>query len=269
MGTGADGHSHRFFEDMAVTHVLGGLDESDGRVFRSHLLECADCRARVGELRAIAHELADVERDERRLRAAKAIETKRRESDDDDPEDAEPGRSQRTSRIIAIVGFALVVLLAAWNFTLRGTVARQEGAIADLQLASEVLQLGEEATVRTTMEGVDAEVRTRDGHLVLLIDGLDQDRLYGVYGVREDETPETPETPETTDTADANETAEAAEDDEDVTFSRGWPPTDEKLHVLIRNPGDAERVIVTEYSGQLPTEPSGKRVLTASLPTSG
>lgn len=239
MGTGAGDHSHRFFEDMAVTHVLGGLDESDGRVFRSHLLECADCRARVGELRAIAHELADVERDERRTRAAKAIETKRRETAEDDDDPGDGARGQRTTRILAVVGFALVVLLAAWNFTLRGTVARQESAIADLQQASEVLQLGEAATVRTLVDGVEAEVKVRDGHLVLLADGLDDDELYGVYGL----------------TADG-----------DVTFSRGWSATDEKLHVLIRNPGDADQLIVTEYSDQMSPQPDGRRVLTARLP---
>jgi len=223
----------------ALGAVLGGLDESDGRVFRSHLLECADCRARVGELRAIAHELADVERDERRQRAAKAIETKRRETAEDDDEPGDAGRGQRAARILAVVGFALVVVLAAWNFTLRGTVARQEMAIADLQQASEILQLGEAAIVRTLVDGVEAQVKVRDGNLVLLADGLDDDELYGVYGL----------------TADG-----------DVTFSRGWQPTDQKLHVLIRNPGDADQLIVTEYTGQMPPQPDGRRVLTARLP---
>src|SRR5688572_33317351 len=80
----ADGH--RYFEGLAVAHVLGGLDDSEGRVFRSHLLECGTCRARVGELRAISHDHADVERVELPRRPALAIATKRRavqhESDD-------------------------------------------------------------------------------------------------------------------------------------------------------------------------------------------
>ena len=67
---GEPGSEHRRYEEMAVAHVLGGLTPAQGRTFRSHLLECADCRARVGELRAIAHELAGVERDEERERAA-------------------------------------------------------------------------------------------------------------------------------------------------------------------------------------------------------
>src|SRR5687767_13346777 len=114
----ADGH--RYYEGLAVAHVLGGLDDTEGQVFRSHLLECVDCRARVGELRAIAHDLADVERDERRMRAAQAIDTKRREGDDGGEESDETPDVTRASRITVIVGMVLVIGLSLWNFTLRG-----------------------------------------------------------------------------------------------------------------------------------------------------
>ena len=97
MDSASDADRHRHYEELAVTHVLGGLSESDGRVFRSHLLDCPQCRARVGELRRIANDLADAERDERRMRAAKAVETKRRDDDDEEVEPEEP-RSPRAHR---------------------------------------------------------------------------------------------------------------------------------------------------------------------------
>ena len=60
---------HDRYERMAVGHVLGGLDEVDAAAFRAHLLECADCRKRVNELRGIASDLARTEREERRAAA--------------------------------------------------------------------------------------------------------------------------------------------------------------------------------------------------------
>ncbi|HWB70969.1 MAG TPA: hypothetical protein VG452_02030, partial [Egibacteraceae bacterium] len=135
---GAEGH--RYFEGLAVSHVLGGLDDSEGRVFRSHLLECGVCRARVGELRAIAHELADVERDERRVKAARAIETKRREVEEEPPEPS--ASSPRSVQVAALLGLVVIMGLAAWAFTLRGTVTNLQLAVDQLLKASTVRELG-------------------------------------------------------------------------------------------------------------------------------
>lgn len=182
----AGSEGHRYFEGMAVSHVLGGLDESEGRVFRSHLLECGDCRARVGELRALASDLADVERDERRQRAAKAVETKRRESDDDDLDGNELPANTRTARVVVLVGLVLLIVLAAWNFTLRNTIAQvQTNAAADEE-ATATLLTGVPWSV--TDEGVDATVRAdADGQtLALMIDGMPSnnataDDVVGIY----------------------------------------------------------------------------------------
>jgi hypothetical protein len=171
---------HREFEDMAVAHVVGGLSLDEGRLFRSHLLECTACRARVGELRAIAHDLADVERDERRERAARRTETKARE--DEEPELPDPPvrrLSGRTTLLIA-VGLVLLMGLASWNFLLRGRVEDTERRMAQLRESVTVLTEGEEWQRTDTSAGVDGQVRTFEGAVVVMADGL-ASGTYGLY----------------------------------------------------------------------------------------
>jgi anti-sigma factor RsiW len=178
-----DGEGHRYFEDLAVTHVLGGLEEPESHILRAHLLECADCRARVGELRSIAHELADAEREERRLRSAKAVDTKRR-SDDDDAGGDPPAGSGRASRIALVVGLAVLVTLAGWNYTLRGTIGRLEQAVDHHERAASVLELGDPIDVVRRGPGVEGTGKRRGPDLALIIEGLAHDRLYGLYLLR-------------------------------------------------------------------------------------
>ena len=175
----ADGH--RYFEGLAVAHVLGGLDDSEGRVFRSHLLECGNCRARVGELRAIAHDLADVERDERRVRAAQAIDTKRRESEDEAEEPDEPPPSPRSSRITVIVGLVLIIGLSLWNFTLRGALTVQESHNRSLIEMGVLAETGETWDVVRVAPGVQGTVKHEERTFLLAVDGLDAQQIYGLY----------------------------------------------------------------------------------------
>ncbi|MGH3665375.1 MAG: zf-HC2 domain-containing protein [Egibacteraceae bacterium] len=172
---------HRYFEELAVAHVLGGLPEPESRVFRSHLLECADCRARVGELRALAHDLADVERDERRVRAAQVIETKRREDEDPDEELEEIPEASRASRVTVIIGLLLVIGLSLWNFTLRQGLGRVEQINRELVAANGVLDSGEKWRTIRREESVEGSVTSRDAQFVLILDGLDDETLYGLY----------------------------------------------------------------------------------------
>ena len=181
-----DAGGHRYFEGLAVAHVLGGLDDSEGRVFRAHLLDCGSCRARVGELRAIAHDLADVERDERRVRAAQAIDTKRRESDEETDEAADPMPSQRSSRATVIVGLVLIIGLSLWNFTLRSGMIVAEGVNANLVESAVIRDSGEPWTEVFQAEGVDGSVLSKDGKFVVILDGLATDRWYGVYAQKSD-----------------------------------------------------------------------------------
>lgn len=241
MTLGSDGH--RYFEELAVNHVVGGLDESEGRIFRAHLLECGECRAQVGELRAIAHDLADVERDERRVRAAKAIETKRRETDEEDPDDDEIPGSSRASRIAVVAGLVIVILLSAWNFTLRGRIAELVDTKDRAVAASGVLGLGEKWDVVTQDGGLRGTVNQLGDGLVLLIVDAQTDRTYGVYI--------------------QTNTGETA-------WRRGVkpPPDGRFLVVPDGSPNDAVRVLVTDPGPDgVPGEaPSGRVVFEAKVP---
>lgn len=180
-GSGAD--RHRYYEELAVSHVLGGLSESDGRVFRSHLLDCPHCRARVGELRRIANDLADVERDERRVRAAKAIETKRRE-DDEEVDADEPVTSTRGSRVAAFFGLLLLVGLASWNFLLRDTINEQYHRLEEARITTDLLVDNREALHTSATGQFSAQpnkVVYNDDWAVIVMDGVEKGRVYAVY----------------------------------------------------------------------------------------
>lgn len=182
----ADGH--RYFEGLAVAHVLGGLDDSEGRVFRAHLLECGSCRARVGELRAIAHDLADVERDERRVRAAQAIDTKRRESDDEVDVTVEAMPSPRSSRITVIVGLVLIIGLSLWNFTLRSAMTVQDAENASIEQMVTIAEIGRPWEVDVAADAVTASVRFEGSRFAVVADGLDPKQVYGLYAAEADGT---------------------------------------------------------------------------------
>lgn len=173
--------SHRYFEEMAVTHVLGGLDQSEGKVFRSHLLDCADCRARVGELRALASELADVEREERRERAARAVGTKRRESDDDELIEDDFVPASRGSRIALVGGLILVMLLAAWNFTLRSRIELAQTFVTSTVTSTALLLEGEQWTVDSRVDQLSAVVAMQGGQFAIMVSGLQPGEDYGVF----------------------------------------------------------------------------------------
>ncbi len=220
--------------------MLGGLDDSEGRVFRAHLLECGSCRARVGELRAIAHDLADVERDERRVRAAQAIETKRRESDDEADEPLDPPPSPRVSRMTVIVGLVLIIGLSLWNFTLRGNNAELSERLSDEQLASQVVNFGTPWTSRVFEDGVEGVVREGHGRLAVFLQGVEDDDEYAIYLL-----------------------ATAGR-------IRGFevePAVDGMVRVLVERPEEVIEVQVTRPSGR-PSNTSvcGTRVLSASGP---
>lgn len=171
---------HQRYEEMAVAHVLGGLDESEGRLFRNHLVGCSDCRARVGELRALAHDLADVERDERRVRAARALETKRRDVAEEET-DRDLAQRPFRPRVMTVLGVSAILALSAWNFTLRGTVERFGRDIDRSVEAAAVLEFGTSAEVLHQADGVRGVTKVDRGALVLLIDGLEDGKVYGLY----------------------------------------------------------------------------------------
>lgn len=246
MGTERD--AHRYYEGMAVAHVVGGLGEADGRVFRSHLLECSDCRARVGELRALAHDLADVERDERRVRSPAAVETKSHEPVEAGEEDrgkteaprrSPPGLPGWMPRILAVLGLITLVGLAGWTFVLRATVANLESAVDDLTAASVLLQFGEKADVTTRHEDLEATVSTDGERLALLVDGLTTGERYQVFLT--------------------DEGGDVVDSDTPVEARNG------RLFVLVPMIGDARQAVVSPAPGRAMPEPD-EHLVTAQLP---
>jgi hypothetical protein len=164
---------------MAVAHVVGGLTLDEGRLFRSHLLECTACRARVGELRAIAHDLADVERDERRERAAKRTETKERHDDDGEAIPASTGRLRGRTTLFVGVGLVLLMALSSWNFVLRSRLEQAQDVLALQRRAVTVLQDG--TPWRTlTASGAKGQVTTLDRDMVVMVHEL-SGSTYGIY----------------------------------------------------------------------------------------
>jgi hypothetical protein len=235
----ADRSSHRTFEEMAVAHVLGGLDASQGRLFRSHLLECADCRARVGELRAIAHDLAGVERDERRDRETKAVETKRREATEAEvtPRSADPGRASRWL-ILALV--VVVVGLSAYTFLLQGNLNRAEQALAQRTTASAALEHGEPLAVGYRAPTVTATAKLNGEQIVVLLEGVPAGRAYGLYLV------------------------EGSGAGARTVFRQAVEVEQGRVFVLLERRPGAERLIVAEADGGF--VPDGDRLLEVAVP---
>lgn len=115
---------HDRFDELAVGHVLGGLDASDAARFRSHLISCRACRSRVAELRSIADDLVAAEREELDL-AAVRTEVARREHDDGEVT-SEPPAQRLTIRHVTIAVVVVAVLgaaMAVWNLNLRAVAA--------------------------------------------------------------------------------------------------------------------------------------------------
>lgn len=169
---------HGPFDDLAVRHVMGALEQAEASAFRSHLLDCQDCRARVGELRSIASDLAGVERDERRERAAKLVETKERESDDATPDDGEPYGSARGGRAMVLVGVLLIVVLSIWNFVLRGQNEGLTAALDAEQGSAEVINFGEAWESPVEAAGVEGIARVETGALAVMVRGTDDRAPY-------------------------------------------------------------------------------------------
>jgi hypothetical protein len=231
---------HRPYEDMAVAHVLGGLDTDQGRVFRSHLLECSDCRARVGELRAIASDLAGVERDERRQRSARAVETKHREVEDADEPPPPPNRD--LPRWV-VFGLALAVIaIGSYAFVLRTANTRLEGALEQRLEASAAMEHGDPLAVDYRAAGLTATAKVHEGRVALLIEGLDDETAYGVYLLDDQESGSR------------------------TTYRHPLIARDGKVFVLLPLGGQEDRLMVTIPERAPALDPDGQRVLEVLVP---
>lgn len=167
---------------MAVAHVLGGLDEERGRLFRAHLLDCPDCRARVGELRTIASNLAGVERHARHQQPEEepepALGTK--EWDHRPAGAVPPARSRLWPWAVVVVLLLSLIGLSVYAFLLQGQAEQLRQEVEERTAASAVLQHGDDVPLSYEQVGVSATVRADGRELALVVDGLDSDTPHHV-----------------------------------------------------------------------------------------
>jgi hypothetical protein len=152
---------HHRFEELAVGHVLGGLSDDDATAFRQHLVGCRACQARVAELRDLASELAQAERQERaalRLRTetptARALERP-----------AEEDARRRFLRLALVaVGLIASIGLLLWNAHLRS----QNATLVDTAGLREqtLATLGSGTVVPATFAGTVTGVVATDGDAI-------------------------------------------------------------------------------------------------------
>lgn len=168
---------HEHYQQLAVGHVLGGLEPDDAAAFRSHLSGCRICRARVAELRGIASDLERAERDER-ARTTVQTEVARGESGAAGaaPPEAPNGPGSRIGVRHVTVAALVVVLLAGamafWNLHLRTnnavvtTVAEQHAHTLEVLAGGVALEVDAEHPVRG-MAAIDGD------HVAVTLTGLD------------------------------------------------------------------------------------------------
>ena len=239
---------HDRYERMAVGHVLGGLDEVDQAAFRAHLLECADCRKRVKELRDIASDLARTEREERRAAGAAAVdvETETR-TDDDRPAAAEVAPVRQWPWGIVVIGLVPLLVLGtlAWAVWQRAQTDLTAAVAESQQQVLDVLASGQPVPFDTP-EDVAGVIAT-DGERI----GVN---LAGLADLRPDE---------------ALVVWLLDEDGDAVGRTRPYLPSqvDRTLVAALDHPPEARTVVVSiETDLTELAEPAGYRIVTGTLP---
>jgi anti-sigma-K factor RskA len=170
---------HERYEQLAVGHVLGGLEAAAAADFRRHLVGCRDCRLRVAELRDIAADLVAAERDER-TQAQVRTEVARRVVDED--EEAGGTSPHRIGVRHVTVATVLVVVFAAamgfWNLHLR-TAANTYAQVAEYR----------GTTLQELASGIPVTADYAEGiHGLVVVDGEQVAfSLDGVPTLRDDE----------------------------------------------------------------------------------
>ena len=238
---------HERYEQLAVGHVLGGLSTSDAAAFRSHLLGCRDCRSKVAELRGIASDLADAEREER-SRETVRTELPRRTEDEPPVEGGGARVTIRHVTVAVIVVVVLAVAMAFWNLHLRTAATAYLGLV---QTQAETLE-GLAAGVPVELDARDGVrgVATTDGDaLSMSLTGLeplaDGEQLVAWF--------------------------EAVPDGENVPPRRlaaGGQLEDGGIAATLET-GGAARIVVTREVDPSVDEPTGTTVVEVSLPAGG
>ena len=160
-------HDERW-DELALGHVLGGLPTAEASSFRTHLVSCGQCRARVAELRSLDSDMAAAAREERATqREREAGRTPTRTDHRARAESAPTAQDQRP-RWRTVIALAVIALLlgglALWNAHLR----TQNAYVTDLAEAQrETLGvLGRGTVVPVTTSGDVTGVVSVDGDRV-------------------------------------------------------------------------------------------------------
>lgn len=164
-------HAHHRYEQLAVGHVLGGLDAVDAAEFRSHLISCRHCRLRVAELRGIASELAAAEREERMAARVKTEVARREEEEEDERSERGGDLSHRVTATVGTVAVLLAVGLLVWNFHLRDVNRTLLEASAAREQVLSMLASGEPVAARL-QQGIEGLVAVEDGEVAFDLAGL-------------------------------------------------------------------------------------------------
>ena len=239
------GHEH--FQELAVGHVLGGLEPDDAAEFRSHLVGCRDCRARVSELRGIASDLERADRDER----ARALVQTELAEPEETPEASGARRGETDAsgpRIgvrhvtIAVIGVMLLAgAMGFWNLHLRTgtsmltTLAEQHAHTLEVLAAGITVEVEADHPVRG-LAAVDGD------HVALTLTGVDEpaDGQRVVAWLRDDA-----------------EVVPAAE----LRSSGG----DEGTVAVVLEDQGAQHLEVTLEDGEVPDQPGGPTLATVDL----
>ena len=230
---------HARYAQLALSHVLGGLERGDADDFRTHLRGCADCRARVAELRGISSTLDAAAREERR-RAADAPPARREPT-------VEVERRGPARLTVVLVAAATVLAFGFWNLHLRTS------ADTYFMAAEERAAILRDLAVGTLLEDpslahVAARVAIAGPRVVLIIAdggplGSDERLVAWLEPL-------------------GSSTAEA------VVLSVGPRPATEVAYRFER--GSATELVVTRERGLLSSSgPRGAEVLRVRLPSAG
>lgn len=177
---------HDRYEALAVGHVLGGLDQHDSSEFRTHLVGCRRCRSHVAELRRLADELSQVEREERQ-RAATMLEVA---EETDAVERTRPRPWHRTGvrASVALVVLVVMVGLLFWNLHLRRVNSILETLATSRNEVIRILSEGDPLEVEVGDE-VGAAAARSGNEIALAVHGLTApglDELLLVWSIRPD-----------------------------------------------------------------------------------
>ena len=154
--------THARFEQLALSHVFGGLQREDSDAFRDHLRACDPCRARVAELRGISSSLDAAAREERRRSREQPAPRRER------PEESSDRRGSLSRLWSVALVLSLLMGVGFWNLHLRTTssayfaIAEERAAILRDLAAGDLLE-------DPTIDALDARVATTTTRIVLLV----------------------------------------------------------------------------------------------------